>query len=52
MYLNVTGYGAGDEELFVGVDGDAFDRLLVRAEKVNLPLLAQVPHGNLQGFPK
>ena len=48
IYLYVAGYGAGDEKLFVGVDGDAFDRLLVRSEKVYLTLLTQVPHGNLK----
>ena len=32
----------------VGVDGDAFDRLLVRTEKVYLTLLTQVPHSNLK----
>ena len=48
IYLYVAGYGAGDEKLFVGIDGDALDRLLVRSEKVYLTLLTQVPHGNLK----
>ena len=48
VYLYVARYGAGDEKLFVGVDGDAFDRLLVRTEKVYLTLLTQVPHSNLK----
>ena len=48
LYLYVTRYGAGDEKLLVGVDGDALDGLLVRAEKMDLPALTEVPHGNLQ----
>ena len=47
-HLNIPGHGAGDEELLVGVDGDALDRLLVCAEKVHLALLTQVPHGDLK----
>ena len=47
-HLNIAGHGAGDEELLVGVDGDALDRLLVGAEKVHLALLTQVPHGDLK----
>ena len=48
LYLYVARYGAGDEKLLVGVDGDALDGLLVRAEKMDLLALAEVPHSNLQ----